>query len=49
MANTTNIISNKLTIYQQVEGGVWHYRIKLKTGERIRLAAERGNAGRHVH
>ena len=33
MANTTNIIPNKLTMYQRVEGGVWHYRIKLKTGE----------------
>jgi hypothetical protein len=37
MANTTNIIPNKLTMYQRVEGGVWHYRIKLKTGEWYRL------------
>ena len=35
MANTTNIIPNKLTMYQRVEGGVWHYRIKLKTGEAL--------------
>jgi len=26
MANTTNIIPNKLTMYQRVEGGVWPYR-----------------------
>ena len=25
MANTTNIIPNKLTMYQRVEGGVWHH------------------------
>ena len=24
-------------MYQRVEGGVWHYRIKLKTGEWYRL------------
>jgi len=39
MANTTNIIPNKLTMYQRVEGGVWHYRIKLKTGEWYRLSS----------
>ena len=39
MANTTNIIPSKLTMYQRVEGGVWHYRIKLKTGEWYRLSS----------
>ena len=39
MANTTNIIPNKLTMYQRVEGGVWHYRIRLKTGEWYRLSS----------
>ena len=39
MANTTNIIPNKLTMYQRVEGGVWHYRIQLKTGEWYRLSS----------
>ena len=26
-------------MYQRVEGGVWHYRIKLKTGEWYRLSS----------
>ena len=39
MANTTNIIPNKPTMYQRVEGGVWHYRIKLKTGEWYRISS----------
>jgi len=29
MANTTNIIPDKLTMYQRVDGGFWHYRVKL--------------------
>jgi TPR repeat protein len=40
MANTTNIIPDKLTMYQRVDGGVWHYRVKLKTGKWYRLAAQ---------
>jgi integrase len=39
MANSTNIIPNKLTKYQRVESGVSHYRVKLKTGEWHRLSS----------
>ena len=39
VANTTNIISNKLTMYQRVEDGFWHYRIKLKTGKWYQLSS----------
>ena len=39
MATSTTIIPNKLTMYQRVEGGVWHYRIKLKTGDWYRLSS----------
>ena len=39
MANTTNIIPDKLTMYQRVDGGFWHYRVKLKTGKWYRLSS----------
>jgi hypothetical protein len=39
MAKSTQNLLNKLTMYQRVEGGVWHYRIKLKTGEWYRLSS----------
>ena len=44
MANTTNIIPNKLTMYQRVEGGVWHYlEVLIKNCIRLSLQCKYNN------